>query len=306
MEWIGYLIGGIGIIIGVIGVTLFLLSQKEVKNLINQLEEINSKETNQRVQISGGNKQYKQLAISINQIIEARKNTQKEYMRMERELREAIANISHDLRTPLTSILGYLQLLEKGQLEAEKQKQYLNVIQGRAENLKGLIENFYELSKLNSGTYPLEYQRIHIDRIFCELMANFYQDFMDKNLKLQMNIEENLPSIWTDEKAITRILLNLIQNTLRYAKKDIKVNISEEEKWIKVAITNEAGELKEEDIPQLFDRFFMANRVRNGKGTGVGLAVVKKLASMINAEVGAELEEQRVTIWVSFIKDENK
>lgn len=306
MTWTVYLVAIIGFSLGVIGITLFLLSQKEVKNLIIQLEQINERETNQQVQVGSSNKLYRQLAIKVNQLISDKKEIQKEYIRMERELRETIANLSHDLRTPLTSMIGYLQLLEKEGLEIEKKKQYLKIVQGRAGNLKDLVENFYELSQLSNGVYKMEYQEIHLDRMFCELITNFYQDFVDKNLNLQIHVDKHLPSICGDEKATMRILLNLIQNTLRYAKKNIEINISQESEGIKLTIVNEAGNLRSEDVPCLFDRFFMVNRVRNGEGTGVGLAVVKKLAAMMDAVVGAQLIDDQLAIWITFINYKGK
>ncbi|MBP3887732.1 MAG: HAMP domain-containing histidine kinase [Cellulosilyticum sp.] len=306
MEWMGYGVGIIGILVGVTGITLFLLSQKEVKSLIEQLEKFKSNPTNQEIRLRGGNKLCEQLAIKINETLREKKRLQSEYIKMDRQLREAVANISHDLRTPLTSIMGYVQLLEQEHLIEDKRNQYLKIIKGRAENLKSLIESFYELSKLESEDYTICCEEIHLERIFCELVANFYQDFVDKNLEIQMNIEENLPSIWADEKATTRILLNLIQNALRYAKKNIEVNISQEEERVKIQIANEAGELKAEDVPHLFDRFFMVNRVRNGEGTGVGLAVVKKLVAMINGKVDARLVENQLIIGIYFNKYKNK
>ncbi len=296
MMWIGYIVGIVGVTVGVINSTLFLLSQKEVKGLIQQLEEMKANSTNQKIRVRGSSKLYRKLATCINNMIHEKNQLRSEYMQMDRELREAIANISHDLRTPLTSIIGYVQLFNREELSEEKKKQYLHIIASRAENLQGLIESFYELSKINSNDYVLEYQEIHLDRIFCELMASFYQDFVDKHLEIQMNIEEHLPSIWADEKAITRILLNLIQNTLRYAKKNIQVNILQVKEEIQLTIINEAGELKMEDVPYLFERFFMANRVRNGEGTGVGLAVVKKLVVMMGGRVEAQLLGEQIAI----------
>lgn len=296
MMWIGYIVGIVGVTVGVINSTLFLLSQKEVKGLIEQLEEMKANSTNQKIRVRGSSKLYRKLATCINNMIHEKNQLRSEYMQMDRELREAIANISHDLRTPLTSIIGYVQLFNREELPEEKKKQYLHIIASRAENLQGLIESFYELSQINSNDYVLEYQEIHLDRIFCELMASFYQDFVDKYLEIQMNIEEHLPSIWADEKAITRILLNLIQNTLRYAKKNIQVNILQVKEEIQLTIINEAGELKMEDVPYLFERFFMANRVRNGEGTGVGLAVVKKLVVMMGGRVEAQLLGEQIAI----------
>lgn len=300
MQWIDYLIGVIGSILGVIGITLFLLSQKEIKNLISQLDQINHLETNQKITVGTGSKVYRALAIRLNEIIDEKKNAQRAFIKMEGELRETIANLSHDLRTPLTSMIGYMQLLEKENLEQEKRKQYLQIISGKAKNLQGLVENFYELSQINSNEYTLNCQEIHIERVFCELMASFYQDFVDKGLELKIEIEDYLPSIYADETALTRIILNLIQNTLRYAKKNIHIRITKEENRVRLTVMNEVGELKESDIPYLFDRFFMANRVRNGEGTGVGLAVVKKLVNIMGGEAVAEIIGDQIAISVVF------
>ena len=295
-----YIISGIGILIGVIGITLFWLSQREIRSLIKQLNEINYKETNQKIMVRSSSALYKTLATKLNETIEEKKQSQRDYIKMEKELKETIANLSHDIRTPLTSISGYLQLLQQEDLDEEKKKKYLQIISGRTRNLQGLVESFYELSQLNSSEYKLECEEIHIERIMCELIASFYQDFVDKGLSLQIDIQENLPSAYANEGAVTRILLNLIQNTLRYAHKNIQIKLAQEGIYIKLSIINESGELKEDDVPYLFDRFFMGNRVRNGEGTGVGLAVVKKLVILLGGKVEAEIINERLVIEVYF------
>lgn len=293
-------IGVIGIILGVIGITLFVLCRIEFISIINQLNRINHHKTNQRVIIKGNSKISKELGRKINETLNEKHHSQEEHIRMEKELREMIANLSHDLRTPLTSISGYLQLLEKEDIDEEKKKKYIQIISGRVQNLKGLIENFYELSKVDSEQYEIEYEEVHIGRILCELIAEFYQEFVDKDLDLQIKMDEQLPSIYGNGTAITRILLNLIQNTLRYAKKNVEIKVTKQDQEVKLSISNEAGALKEEDVPYLFDRFFMANRVRNGEGTGVGLAVVKKLVTLLNGRVEARLENEQIIISIYF------
>lgn len=300
MAWIGYLVGSVGIMIGVTGFTLFLLSKKEIKSCVKQLKQINTRETNQKVTVSNSSAIYHQLAIEINKALEQKRYSKQEHIRIERELREAIANISHDLRTPLTSIMGYLQLLDKEEYLSEKGKAHLKIVQGRSKNLQGLVESFYELSQIESEQYITDYEEVHIERILCELMANFYQDFVDKKLDLQIHIAENLSSIYGNQKVVERILLNLIQNTLRYAKQKVDISVVEEKHQVVLTMMNEAGNLTEEDVPYLFERFFMVNRVRNGEGTGIGLAVVKKLVTLMEGEVAAKLIEDRLAIIISF------
>lgn len=327
MQLLGIIIGLGGLIIGVIGITLFLLIKREVMSISKQVAYISEKQTNKEIVTSVPNKFVKELARNINNLVVQKKVSRQEHIRMEHELREAIANISHDLRTPLTSILGYIQLIE-GKLdrtknnkpkdscktvqdaeaiESEEQntrkvQEYLQIIKSRAETLNHLVESFYELSKISSKDTELELEAVHLERITCELIADFYQNFVDKSLKLEIHIPENVPSIIGEKKSVERVVMNLLQNTLRYAKENVVISIEEVKDDVILKVTNEAGEVKEEDVPYLFDRFYMANRVRSGEGTGIGLAVVKKLVELMNGQVKAELCGSRLSFIIHWQK----
>lgn len=217
MQLVGIVIGVIGFIIGVTGITLFWLNKIEIKKIIKQVEYISAKETNKEVVVGVPNKSVKDLANSINELVRKKKESRQEHIKLEHELREAIANISHDLRTPLTSILGYVQLVE-GKLNLKdrsfnreeplseeeenlrKVAGYLEIIKSRAGTLNELVESFYELSKVSSNDSTLELEAIHMERITCELIADFYQNFVDKNLKLQIDIPEKVSSIIGEKK----------------------------------------------------------------------------------------------------------
>lgn len=319
MQLVGIVIGVIGFIIGVTGITLFWLNKIEIKKITKQVEYISEKETNKEVVVGVPNKSVKDLANSINELVRKKKESRQEHIKLEHELREAIANISHDLRTPLTSILGYVQLVE-GKLnlnnrdfniedslsEEEENLQkvagYLEIIKSRAGTLNELVESFYELSKISSNDSTLELEAIHMERITCELIADFYQNFVDKNLKLQIDIPQKVSSIIGEKKSVERVIMNLLQNTLRYAKEEVEISIEETESQVMLSVTNERGEVSEEDIPFLFNRFFMANRVRSGEGTGIGLAVVKKLVELMKGEVEAKINGEKLSFVVKWCK----
>ena len=319
MQLVGIVIGVIGFIIGVTGITLFWLNRIEIKKITKQVEYISEKETNKEVVVGVPNKSVKDLANSINELVRKKKESRQEHIKLEHELREAIANISHDLRTPLTSILGYVQLVE-GKLnlnnrdfniedslsEEEENLQkvagYLEIIKSRAGTLNELVESFYELSKISSNDSTLELEAIHMERITCELIADFYQNFVDKNLKLQIDIPQKVSSIIGEKKSVERVIMNLLQNTLRYAKEEVEISIEETESQVMLSVTNERGEVSEEDIPFLFNRFFMANRVRSGEGTGIGLAVVKKLVELMKGEVEAKINGEKLSFVVKWCK----
>ena len=125
---------------------------------------------------------------------------------------------------------------------------------------------------------------------------------MDKSLKLEIHIPENVPSIIGEKKSVERVVMSLFKNTLRYAKENVVISIEEVKDDVILKVTNEAGEVKEEDVPYLFDRFYMANRVRSGEGTGIGLAVVKKLVELMNGQVKAELCGSRLSFIIHWQK----
>ena len=224
MQGLIGILGCIGTLVGVIAITLFWLQKKAIKEIVKQLIFINTHKTNKEVVVGTQEKDIYDLVSQLNMIIKEKKKRQQEYIRMDRELREAITNISHDLRTPLTSILGYIQLIEKDEkVDKEMLSRYLKTISGRAESLNLLVESFYELSRLNNHEVEIVNEEVHIDRIICELIAEFYNKFVDKKLELKIDIPQNLSSALGEVYSIERVVLNLFQNSLRYASKEVEI-----------------------------------------------------------------------------------
>lgn len=129
------------------------------------------------VRMAAPNRAAEELLASINALLRLRQDDAAEHRRQERAIRQQISNISHDLRTPLTSILGYLQLLEGDSLTQEERGEYLEIVRGRAKSLQSLITSFYELSRLEGGEYPLSREKVDLYHILSELAAEFYNDF---------------------------------------------------------------------------------------------------------------------------------
>ncbi|MGL4800364.1 MAG: sensor histidine kinase, partial [Cellulosilyticaceae bacterium] len=213
---------GIGII-GGICIARLLSYKREVKYITEQLQAIQGKDTNQQVRVKAPNKELEALVAAINKSIEEKKETEAKYRHMDKELRQAIANMSHDLRTPLTSVIGYLQMLENPGLSEGERIRYQEVVKSRAQSLEKLIGSFYDLSRIEANEYKIELKSINISTILCELMAAFYNDFVDKNLEPKLEIHEKLPAIIADDQATERIFSNLIQNMLKYATHTVKI-----------------------------------------------------------------------------------
>ena len=163
----------------IIFVTLYVLLHKEIKSITCQLNKINSTKTNSKVLLSLRDKNLEKLALEINKTLEEKRKTETEYKKIDLELRQAIANMSHDLRTPLTSIMGYIQLIEDESLPIDEKKEYMDIVKKRAKSLQALITSFYDLSRLEAKEYKFEFKSLSLPNILCDIIASFYNDFIN-------------------------------------------------------------------------------------------------------------------------------
>lgn len=290
------------IIIILIFITHCILLRKEINSLTDQLAKINSNKTNSKMLLSFKNKDLVNLALEINKTLEEKSKTEVIYKRMDLELRQAIANISHDLRTPLTSIIGYIQLIEDDSLDESERKEYINIVESRAKALKTLISSFYDLSRLEAREYKFEFKSLNLSNILSDILASFYNDFLIKGIEPVIEIDNDLPLVIGDEIAIRRVFSNLIENMLKHGEKNIQITLKEQDNYIYISLKNDAPDLTEDDVSHLFDRFFTADRTRNGRNTGLGLAITKELINQMGQEVYAEFALNKLSITIKYKK----
>lgn len=288
------------IIIASIFATLYSLLHKEIRNINNQLNTINKIKTNSKVLISSSNKEIKNLTLEINKTLEEKLKTDAKHKKMDLEIRQAIANISHDLRTPLTSIIGYIQLMEDDSLSENERSQYINIIKKRGKSLQVLISSFYDLSRLEEKEYKFELQSVNLYDIMCDLIALSYNDFLSKKIEPNIDIDEQIPLIIADENAVRRIISNLIQNMIKYSNKFIFISLKNNKDHIVMTFTNDAPNLSEDDVSHLFQRFFTVDRTRSEKSTGLGLAITKELVEQMGHEIFAELSKDKLSIIIKW------
>lgn len=271
-------------------VVLLLLKQKNIDSAEAQLRRINVTHTSGRVQLTSPDRGLERLFLQINASLDARQAADADYRKKERQLRSQIANVSHDLRTPLTAIRGYLQLLQDPACTVQERENYLQIIEKRSQALQTLITNFYDLSRVESGEYQLTLAPVDLYAVLCELIAGFYNVFSEQNLEVQPDLEENLPMVPADKDAVVRIYSNLLQNALQHAQGKLAIRQYRQANIVVTQFCNPASGLSEQDMEHIFDRFYMADRVRSGQNTGLGLCIVKKLVEHMGHTVTATLE----------------
>ena len=238
------------------------------------------------------------LLSALNALLELRQEENAAYRRKEQELRRQIANVSHDLRTPLTSILGYLQLLEQEELPPEKRREYFQVVEGRARTLQTFISAFYDLSRIEGGELPLEREKVDLARALSDQLAAAYGQIEEAGLDMEVDMADGLPPVWADSGAVARIFSNLLTNALRHGSDTLSVRLYREGGVLVSSFSNRADDLTAEDAAHVFERFYTADKMRAGQSTGLGLAIVKALAERMGHTAAARWEDGRFTVEV--------
>lgn len=278
-----------------------LTLEQGLHNAARRMREQLADETTARLSLPCPSAGAEELLSCLNQLLELRQEERARYRRKEQELRRQIANVSHDLRTPLTSILGYLQLLEGDGLSPERKAEYLAVIEGRARTLQTFIAAFYDLSRIEGGELPLEREQVDLRRALSDQLAASYGQIEKAGLDMEVELADGLPPVWADSGAVARIFSNLLTNALRHGKDALSVRLYRAGNVIVSAFSNRAEGLTAEDAAHVFERFYTADKMRTGQGTGLGLAIVKALAERMGHTAAARWEDGVFTIEVRWV-----
>lgn len=283
-------------IIAVVFAVLWYLSRINLKHAVEELRRIRAGQTGRRLRLSSPDQRLEALIAEVNHLLDDQQRAEQAHRQSEKERRDEIANISHDLRTPLTSILGYLQLLKQDNCTPSERQEYLQISENRAKSLQALLSGFYDLSRLEAGGYPLEIEPLDPAGILFQMAADYYGDFLEAGMEPVLLIPQTMPLIYADRQGITRVFQNLTQNALKHGGETLTISRREEPDTLSICFANPAPELTKEDCARIFDRFFTADRMRTGQNTGLGLAIVKTLCQKMGGQVSASLENGVLTL----------
>lgn len=234
---------------------------------------------NKKLRISLSNKQIEKLAGIINEKKHLEQKTNIQIIQEKEQLKHSIANISHDLRTPLTSIQGYLTILKDCE-DKEEQEHYFSVIQAKTDYLTELVQIFYDLSLIESDDYILGIEKIDVNRIVTDCLINKYNELKELSPTIKI---ENAP-VWITGNAVTckRIIDNLVTNAIRYSNDYIEIVMDADGIF---TVKNTTSELKNIDVNILFQKFYTVDTSRSNGNTGLGLYIVKELLNKIEGGI---------------------
>ncbi len=276
----------------VLSAKIYLL-KKSMREIYTDFENCLTEDTNVQITVSSGDKTVIHLAKAINLQLSGLRKIKRQYSDGDRELKEAVTNISHDLRTPLTAICGYLDLLEKQELSEDIQR-YVEQIRNRSEVLKQLTEELFRYSVLSSMP-ELIYEKVNLCRVLEETLLSFEGALQQANIVPEIQMPDK--AVWRtlDSSAVTRIFGNIINNAIKYSNGDFFVCLKDDGT---ITFTNTAKELSAVEVSKLFDRFYTVDSAR--KSTGLGLSIAKLLTERMHGVIDAGYEDSKLTIWIAF------
>ena len=293
------------IIIGILAVIIILQSiiiwkyQRQVKDICRQLAFLMKHDSNMLIHREFGLGGIGMLSDRLNDLLELRRKEKRYYQEKETLIADTYTNLSHDIRTPLTSLDGYFQLMEACE-NVEEQRRYLNIIHERIHSLNEMLEELFMFTKLKNESYRLELTSCCINRILKETVFSYYDDWVRREIQPDIQITEEQLYIDGNKQGLSRIIQNVIKNGLDHGEKKIRIVLKREQNQAVLRISNQVIASEQIDIEHVFDRFYKADAARSKTSTGLGLSIAREFVRRMNGEIGAKIEENEFIVEMSF------
>ena len=264
-----------------LAVKLYVIKQS-IKEIEKSFSKILRTDTNNTIAISSSDKDIKNLTINLNNNLSELRGQKLQYKNGNQELKKIITNISHDLRTPLTAIKGYVDLIEQEKL-SNNQKKYLKVIQKKSNELTELTGQLFEYTKLMDIDVKIKKEECCINEIFEETLVSYYSIFKEQNIIPNISICSTKVYKIVNKISIIRVFENILSNVVKYSNGDLKVEMQENGT---ITFSNKATSLDETTVQKIFDRYFSVENAK--ESTGIGLSIAKQLVELNNGSIKAE------------------
>lgn len=283
----------------IVTILIFHAYRRQVKKTCRQLAFLKENQTNLHLTSELPFRELYDLVDSINEVIDLSREKQKLSRQSEDSLKETITNLSHDIRTPLTSMDGYFQLLSQSTSEEERQH-YIGVIQSRIASLKDLLEELFTYTKLQNENYELALEEMDFSKCVFDTAFSFYDEFQKKGIEPQIDFCESRLPMTGNPEAIRRVLQNIMKNALEHGQKQILFMTKSEDQQVVFRCRNDVENPDSIDMTQVFSRFYKADPARGNTSTGLGLSIAKGLVEKMGGRITAELAENIFSIEIRF------
>lgn len=288
-------------VICVILIIKIYFTNKAIKKIGKDLEEILNNDTNSLVMVSTSNKQIKKIANKLNTELKRLRKAKIQYENGSEELKRTITNISHDMRTPLTAISGYIELMEnsndgeKYKVKTQYNQKYIEIIKRKTNELIELTEQLFTFSTTMDTLWKMNKENCCINEILEESLAEYYSIFKKDSIVPEINICNEKICRNLNKNSLVRIFENILSNMVKYSDGDFKVNL---ERSGKIIFSNKAEGLDTTTVQKIFDRYFTVENAKSA--TGVGLSIAKQLVELNDGTITAKYADGNLVVEVKF------
>lgn len=260
-------------------------TRKKIKEIVKILDEICSGNLDRRL-IVNENTEISKLVYKINELVIKDKNKLLGFSKSEKAYKKLVTSLSHDIRTPLSSLIGYLEVLEKDNLSYDEQQKFLQIAKEKALRLSAYIQSLFEWLKLESGEWVYDFKTENICELTRLVLADWIMKFEENNIDFQFDIPEKALNVVIDKNAFNRIINNILANMMNHSHaNNFNVQIVEERNEVQISIMDNGVGIEEKDLPFIFERLYKCDTSRTESSNGLGLAIAKELITALNGTI---------------------
>ena len=274
--------------------------QRQIGHIIQQLSFLETEESNLLLTSVCAVGDTQEMIGHMNLVLEQLRQEQRRLRKVNKSYRQSITSISHDIRTPLTSVKGYVQMMLQVGVPDEKKQEYVRIVERRLEELQEILNQLFEYARIEAEEFPLHLERINVGNCFTEIISMFYEDFAAKGLEPQVSVSKEALFIKADRHALSRILENLMKNALVHGNGSYRFSLDSWEGNARICIANETDEIEKKELESIFERFYTTDQSRTRRSTGLGLAIAREFTVQMGGEIGAYFEDRHFTVEVCF------
>ena len=271
-------------IIDIVAILFIVKYMADMQRILSVSKRIEAGELDAKVDTNKLLFNNKELGVSMNNLGEGLSHAVEASVRDERTKAELITNVSHDIKTPLTSIINYVDLLKREDIKNPKAKEYIEVLDNKSERLKQLILDLIEASKTSTGNIELERMNLNLVELLGQVIGEYEDKFAEKRLELVRNISAENVNIYADGRRVFRIIDNIFGNVYKYAQEGTRVylnlGLGSDQKHVVLSLKNVSKEMLNISADELAERFVRGDKSRHTEGSGLGLSIAKNLTEM--------------------------
>lgn len=274
--------------------------RRQIRQFRKRIAFISENDTNLRLTVQYSRKELAALAVSINEVLEKHRSAQLLQRKQSQSFKRSITSISHDLRTPLTSAKGYLQMLSTDGLDARKRAEYIATIASRVESVQRMLEQLFEYARIEANELTLASEPVGLNNILRDVVSLFYDDFCAKDEQPAVYIPDEAFVVRGDADALRRVFTNILHNSLLHGDGAFSIHSERRGGSCVLCFANRTHSVSAGDIEHLFERFYTTDTSRSKKSTGLGLSIAKSLVCRMGGDIRATLSEGVFSVWIEF------